>query len=219
VQKRKYPINEQFFDEIDSEEKAYFLGMLYADGTNSIKKTEVSLRLQEEDYEILLKLNDLLQPTKPIRPIIRDKRRKILFRMVMNSKKVSYRLNELGVVPNKTFKLAYPTWLNEKLENHFIRGYFDGDGCVTFNKCNEHLQISFTGTENMVLNIQRKLIDNAGLNMVKVYIRYPERNNNIRTLMYSGKSNSVKICDYLYENANLYMTRKKNKFNKHLNLN
>ena len=76
MQKRKYPVDEQFFDEIDSEEKAYFLGMLYADGTNSMKKTEVSLRLQEEDYEILTKLNNLLQPTKPLRPIIRDKKEK-----------------------------------------------------------------------------------------------------------------------------------------------
>ena len=55
---RKYPIDEQFFDAIDSEEKAYFLGMLYADGTNSMKKTEVSLRLQEEDHEVRLPSED-----------------------------------------------------------------------------------------------------------------------------------------------------------------
>ena len=216
---RKYPIDEQFFDAIDSEEKAYFLGMLYADGTNSMKKTEVSLRLQEEDHEVLVKLNNLLQPTKPLHPIIRDEKRKILYRMVMNSKKVSYKLNELGVVPNKTFKLTYPTWLNETLHSHFIRGYFDGDGCVTFNKANQHLQISFIGTENMILSIQEILINSIGLNKVKLFTRYPERNNNIRTLMYSGKNNSLKFYNFFYENANIFMARKKNKFNKYINLN
>ena len=139
--------------------------------------------------------------------------------MNMNSKRISYRLNELGVVPSKTFKLTYPTWLNENLENHFIRGYFDGDGCVTFNKCNEHLQISFTGTENMILNIQKILIDKAELNMVKIFTRYPERNNNIRMLFYSGNGNSKKFYDFIYDNATIFMERKKNKFYKHINLN
>ena len=216
---RKYPLNEHYFDNIDCEEKAYFLGMLYADGSNSLKKTEVSLRLQEDDYEILFKLNNLLQPTKPIHLIIKKGNRKKQYRLGINSKKVSYRLNELGVVPNKTFKVTYPTWLNENLENHFIRGYFDGDGCVTFNKCNEHLQISFTGTENMILNIQKILIDKAELNMVKIFTRYPERNNNIRMLFYSGNGNSKKFYDFIYDNATIFMERKKNKFYKHINLN
>jgi hypothetical protein len=170
---RKYPIDEEFFNEIDSEEKAYFLGMLYADGTNSTKKTEVSLRLQEEDYKLLSKLNNLLQSTKPLLPIVRDKKRKILYRMIINSKKISYKLNELGVVPNKTFKLIYPIWLNKNLHNHFIRGYFDGDGCVTFNKANQHLQVTFTGTESMILGIQDILIEMTGLNKVKIFTRNP----------------------------------------------
>jgi hypothetical protein len=219
VQKRKYPIDEQFFDEIDSEEKAYFLGMLYADGTNSTKKTEVSLRLQEEDYEILTKLNNLLQPTKPLHPIIRDEKRKILYRMIMNSKKISYRLNELGVVPNKTFKLTYPNWLNKNLQNHFIRGYFDGDGYVGYNVANGESQICITGTENMILEVQNILINENVLNKVKIYTRHPERNNNIRMLMYSGNGNSKKLYYYMYKNANLYMVRKKNKFENLLNLN
>jgi len=205
---RKYPINEKFFNCIDLEEKAYFLGLLYADGTNSTAKTEVSLRLQENDRMILCKLNELLQPTKPIMPIIRKNQKK-QYRLLINSKIISYRLNELGVIPNKTFNLKYPQWIDDKLCNHFIRGYFDGDGYVGYNSANKMGQFSFTGTEDMLLNIQNQLIKFCGLNTVKMYIRYPERNNNIRMLMYSGNGNLRKFYNFLYYGANYYTERKK----------
>ena len=217
---RKYPINEQFFNEIDSEEKAYFLGILYADGTNSTNKTEVSLRLQEDDRELLIDLNNLLQPTKPVLPIIsKNKKHKTLYRLIINSKKISNKLNELGVVPNKTFKIMYPTWLNKNLENHFIRGYFDGDGYIGYNIANNESQFCITGTENIILNIQNILINKSDLNKTKLQTRHPERKNNIRMLMYSGNGNSKKLYYYLYNDANLYMKRKKNKFESILKLN
>jgi intein/homing endonuclease len=217
---RKYSLNEQYFDNIDCEEKAYFWGILYADGNNSIKKTEIKLNLQEDDHEILIKLNNLLQPTKPIlyKPTNRINC-KSQYALIINSKIISYRLNELGIVPNKTFKVEYPTWLNNDLNRHFIRGYFDGDGCVTFNKINKQLCISFTGTENMMLGIQRILMDQLDFYKTKLSNRYPERNNNIRSLMYFGNGNSRKFYNYLYNNSKIYMARKKNKFNKHLKLN
>lgn len=216
---RKYSINEQYFNEIDCEEKAYFLGMLYADGTNSMKSTEIALRLQIDDYEILEKLNNLLQPNKPISVILKEGNRKIQYCLLINSKIISYRLNELGMTPNKTFTLKYPDWLHDELHQHFIRGYFDGDGCVSFNKLNKQLCFSFTGTENMMLGIQEKLINDCGYTLSKLNIRHPERYDNIRTLSYFGNGNSRKMYDYLYDNANIYMKRKKNKFNKHLTIN
>ena len=63
--KRKYPIVEDFFDEINTEEKAYILGLLYADGYNDTNRNSVSLGLKETDREILDKITVLIQPTKP----------------------------------------------------------------------------------------------------------------------------------------------------------
>ena len=63
---RKYSINENFFDVIDTEEKAYFLGFLYADGCNATNRNAVILSLKEDDRDILEKLNSLLQPQKPL---------------------------------------------------------------------------------------------------------------------------------------------------------
>ena len=216
---RKYPINEHYFDEIDCEEKAYFLGMLYADGCNMVDSTEVSLRLQEDDYEILVKLNDLLQPTRPINYRKTTGNRKKQRGLLINSKLISYRLNELGMVQNKTFVLVYPLWLRDDLHRHFIRGYFDGDGCVTFNKINKQLCISFTGTEDMMLGIQNVLINRSSFTKTKLSTRHPERNNNIRSLQYFGNNNSRKYYRFIYDDANIFMKRKKDKFNKHINTN
>src|SRR5690606_34041342 len=63
---RKYNIDETFFDVIDTEEKAYFLGFLYADGYNNTDRNSVALSLKEDDKEILEILNNLLQPNKPL---------------------------------------------------------------------------------------------------------------------------------------------------------
>ena len=214
---RKYPVDEHFFDNIDTEEKAYFLGILYADGTNSLKKTEVKLNLQEADYEILKKLNNLLQSTKPIlyKPS-KIKNHKSQYAVIINSKNISYKLNELGMMPNKTFKLEYPLWLNNDLQRHFIRGYFDGDGGVTFNKINKQLAFGFTGTENMMLGIQNILINMCYLNKVKFTTRFPERNNNTRGLGYFGNGNSKKFYDFIYSDAKIFMKRKKDKFDNYL---
>jgi len=217
--RRKFMLNENFFDIIDCEEKAYFLGFLYADGTNSTKKTEISLRLNgDEDSYILYELKDLLKTNKPISTYQGKGGRKLTYRMTINSKYMSYRLNDIGVIPNKTFKLKFPNWLNENLYSHFIRGYFDGDGGVQYYYKNG-LSVDFTGTENMILSIQDILIENCKLNKTKLRIRHPERNNNIRSLNYCGNGNTKKIYDYIYNDASLYLKRKKNKFEKYLNKN
>jgi len=127
---------------------------------------------------------------------------------------MSYRLNELGVVPNKTFKIIFPKWLNEELYPHFIRGYFDGDGYVGYNGAAKGFQFSLVGTEDFLLKIQEILIGECGHNKVKLLNRHPERKNNIRELRYCGNINSLKFYNFVYKNATIYLKRKKFKFNK-----
>jgi len=63
---RKHPVNKNYFNDIDSQEKAYFIGLLYADGSNRINRGEVNLTLQKEDYYLLEKLNNSINPSRPI---------------------------------------------------------------------------------------------------------------------------------------------------------
>lgn len=214
VRNRIYPINETFFDIIDIQEKAYFLGILYADGYNNADRGSIALTLVENDKEILVKLNNLLQPTKPLQ-YIKLKNRNNVYRLNIDNKYISQKLSELGCVQAKTFKIIFPEWLDEKLYPHFIRGYFDGDGCITNGK---NPAFSIVGTEQFLIEIQNILIRELGLNKTKFQKRHKERKNNITSLICAGRNNCQKIYNYLYENSRIFLERKQKKFLNNFNV-
>jgi intein/homing endonuclease len=129
----KYITNEKFFDIINDEEKAYFLGLMYADGNNYVRiphSYEVSIKLQEQDKYILEKFRDLLSPQTNLKLII-DKKIKTKYCLFkINSKILSHQLSELGCVPAKSLILEFPKFISNNLIHHFIRGYSDGDGSI-----------------------------------------------------------------------------------------
>jgi hypothetical protein len=209
---RKYNVNKCFFDNINTEEKAYFLGLLYADGSNRISRGEINLTLQEDDLYLLEILNNLINPERPIHKIKKVSSKQI-YRMYVNSKYMSNKLNELGVLENKTFKITFPNFLNDDLCPHFIRGYFDGDGSISINKENKG-QICIVGTELFLNSIMKILVENSEVRYVKLGLLHKNTDNNIRQLIYGGNGNIKKIYNYLYKNAQIYMIRKKDKFDR-----
>lgn len=207
---RKHAINKYYFDVIDCEEKAYFLGLLYADGSNRLNRGEVSLTLQNEDLYLLERLNEIMNPTRPVFTIKNSSNNKIN-RMYINSKYISNRLNMLGVFENKSFKIIYPNFLEPELYRHFIRGYFDGDGCISVNN-NGKAQIQIIGTESFLSSIMKIFNNKCNTNFVKLGLNHKNIKNNIRTLSYTGNNNAIKIYHYLYDDTQIFMIRKKNKF-------
>lgn len=217
--KRKYPLNENFFDVIDSEEKAYLLGLLYADGTNSTGKTEIKLALHEQDASILEIFKNILQPDKPLYFEMGKGKRGDVYKLVINSKKISYRLCDLGVIPAKTLKLKFPEFIDDNLMHHFVRGFFDGDGNIHFNKKCKQLMFSITSTESFLLSLQKILMYKCYLNKVKLSTRHPERNHNIRQLTYCGNNSVKRLYEWLYKDAKIFFKRKKSYYEKYLTTN
>jgi len=213
---RKYNIDETLFDVIDTEEKAYFLGFLYADGYNNTDRNSVNLSLKEDDKEILEKLNNLLQPNKPLQFVNTSNQRKTKgfeksqnqYRLVIANKRISERLVELGCDKAKTHSLIFPTekQVPKHLVRHFVRGYFDGDGCVS------NRVFSMDGTDCFLSSVQNILIDELGLSKTKFYKRHNHRDNNITSIRYCGSGNLRKIMDWLYTDATIYLDRKYEKF-------
>lgn len=210
---RKYKFNEHIFDFIDTQDKAYWLGLLMADGYNNEKKHYVSLRLKSEDLEILEKYKSFLSTDIPIYIFNRitsvNKLHKTYNDLSVSSKIYSNRLAELGCVQNKTLILKFPD-IPENLYSHFIRGYFDGDGCISIGnrknrKCKSY-QLTIVGLESFLLKIQDILVSNIGISMLPLKER--RKNSSIKTLQYSGRRNLIKILDYLYNNANTFLKRK-----------
>ena len=211
--KRKYPIQEDFFDKIDTQEKAYILGLLYADGWNQTERNVIGIGLKESDKEILDKITSLIQPTKPLGYYKKNKLKRGFensqneYRLVIANKHISQRLVELGCGKAKTHNLTFPTeeQVPSCLIRHFVRGYFDGDGSVSGDK---QKQFNLVGTINFLLPLQQILMSELGFSKTKLDQRHKERDNEIRSLRYCGINQCITFRDWLYKDATIYLERK-----------
>lgn len=206
---RKYPINEEFFDNIDSEEKAYFLGFLYADGCNHQDANYVSLGLEETDREILLKLSTLIYKENPEFHVkIQDRTSEgkgVTVCLTINSKHICNKLSELGCVQAKTHVLIYPEWMREDLHRHFLRGYFDGDGCLYVNKrIREGSYVKLTSTLDFCQYASKIVQDHIPINLGI----YGCSGTTVFDLKTSGDRQVEKLMTWLYAESHLYMQRK-----------
>ena len=203
ARKIKYKIDDTIFEKIDNEEKAYWFGFLYADGYINYDKNSITLCLSNIDIDILYNFSKFLKTDKPIRNN-NDNSCKV----VIENKKITNDLRKLGLIQCKTHILKFPK-INKNLKNHFIRGYFDGDGCITYgSKLNKNANVSITSTLNFLKEIDNNIDVNFTYNK-----RHKDRDDNILTMVSGGIVNIMKFYNYIYKDASIYMCRKKKKFN------
>lgn len=213
--------NFDFFETIDTEEKAYWLGFLYADGYVGSKDFSVGLNISLKDIEHLRKFNDALNYKKGLNisethqfnsTSNKNKNGEIMYMVstVIRNKKLWTDLNNKGCVPNKSLILQFPNeniFKTKKLIYDFIRGYVDGDGTLgvyRHSKSNNKLEESLliVGTKDFLVGVQKYL--GTGFLMHKANC-----NNNTYRLGYSTKK-AHKAADLLYKNASIYLNRKYN---------
>lgn len=211
---RKRFFNEQYFKNIDTEEKAYWLGFLYADGSvNTSDKTctkpnRLTINLSSKDRIILEKFAKSIESNLEIEDYIPNGQtysQNPMSRLCVNSTEFCSYLIEHGCIPNKTFILKMPQLSND-LMRHFIRGFFDGDGCFESGK---HFMI--TKTES-ILNDMNNIIS-AILNIEhgKIYY-YKNKDSRICDLKFFKQDSVKKIYHWLYDDSTIYLERKKDKF-------
>lgn len=201
-----------FFDKIDTEEKAYFLGFLYADG--NVHNNVMQICLQSRDEPILQKFKEYLKSTHKI---INDRGYK---RFAITSTYFTEQLKDKGCMERKTFKITFPSndIVPTHLIHHFMRGYFDGDGCITYSvypKYNNSLKWNFniTSNYNFLSKFQEIFAQKCGLEIFPI-VREKRLSTDIFTMRYCGSTNHtlLKIIDFLYKDATIFLTRKRNKF-------
>ena len=111
------------------------------------------------------------------------------------------------MIKNKTHFIKYPK-IDKKLNRHFIRGYFDGDGCITYGKIlNKNATVSLVSTKEFLEKINDKIKINFSFNK-----RHKDRNDNILTISTGGINNILVFFDYIYTDSHIYMDRKFQKF-------
>lgn len=143
----EYNYNEKFFEKIDDEHKAYWLGFLYADGyiepiyrKDKIKAFRIEIGLSIKDKNHLEKFLIDIDSNAPIsyRKQMLGEKEYLSCRVRINNTKICKDLMRLGCTTRKSLTLEFPSEniLPSKYLKDFIRGYFDGDGCISYSERN-----------------------------------------------------------------------------------
>lgn len=209
---------EDYFDIIDTEQKAYWLGFMYADGNIIKTKNQYKIQLRVNDKEVIEKFITSINGNMDVKEYIYKNNNKKYYGVYLTSEKMFMDLNKHGCVPNKSLILKFPTTIPIYLKRHFIRGYFDGDGCVSINNkkwtktpktnptiCyNKTICIDICGTKEFLTELSK--IGNFAINKEK------RRNTNCWNLRNNNKSRIKQFYYYLYLHATVYLSRKKELF-------
>lgn len=215
---RQYTLDEDFFSVIDKEEKAYWLGFIFADGSVTIRSTGqavLQIKCHIKDIDHLNKFHKDIGTNKPIKYYSQ----KTAYsngkyaQSALISDKLVKDLIAKGCVPRKSLILKWPNDLPEELASHFMRGYFDGDGsiCEAVQKTKygiwKHPAISICGTKEFLTEFAKRL------NIEKcIYPEYRKKNKNCWSLKLSSKKRCKSFFVLLYKDQYVCLSRKLEKF-------
>lgn len=210
--KNRYRLNESYFERIDTANKAYFLGMIYADGYLGEVGID-NLILQLNDREILEEFAKELEFDGDIRVAGKGgyKNSKEGYRINFSCTKMATDLRALGVYSKKSLDLDEIPNIPTELKRHFLRGYFDGDGSVVLHKNRRvfgdkvykytKLSISIIATRKMLLDfVETFLITSYNLTQSKT----PE----LFYLVVSSKAEVQRLYKLMYQDADIFLIRK-----------
>ena len=201
---KKHFFNENIFEEINTEEKAYWLGFIYADGcvykgTGDTYRLQINLKY--DDISHLNKFQKFIGSDYTIQ--IKDVGEYKSAILKVNSTKMCNDLIRHGVICRKSLICTFPN-IETKFYRHFIRGYFDGDGCVTATLNNRfHKEVSIIGGEDII----KKFAEILNTEMHSLTNR-----EHIKCVRTSKKENILSFYDYIYKDSSTFLQRKKKTF-------
>lgn len=216
--KRIYSVNENFFKYINTEEKAYILGFICADG--HIEKDRLVITVSVKDKDILEKIKKSLNSNHPIKEVKRknpyqntNRKELLLLELKVNSVELVKPLFNMGLTTNKTYTLdsSILKYIPKYLIRDFLRGYFDGDGNVFFGvryTSGYKYNINVCGNEDFLLNSFQTYFPSKNklykdLYSKQCYVWKISQKDKVKDFMY-----------YLYFNSSIFLQRKYNEFRK-----
>lgn len=221
----KHEYIENIFEIIDTEEKAYWLGFLYADG-NIIPygKYEVKISLAYKDLEHVEKFGDFVLKNHNGKELVHPYMAKLKgkefpsAKVAVTNKKIVTDLIALGCTENKSLTLKFPNenQVPKDLQRHFIRGYFDGDGSISTPKNSygprkNRRTISFIGTQDFLQSIIDIFVNEVCTDFGGITL-YQKRNQQAWQFSKTKYDTNKEIYKYLYRDATIYLERKYERF-------
>jgi intein-encoded DNA endonuclease-like protein len=183
--------NDAYFTEIDTEEKAYWLGFLTADGCITTDN-RISIRLSSKDVQHLYKFRNALNASQKVSQNERA------CQFVICSPKMVADLASHGILPRKTFSIK-PADIVPELARHYWRGVIDGDGYISKDRG----KLTLVGSYEIVLGFQKFVFSHYA--KVKACVT---RKENIYQLQLHGAGIVRRMLEVLYEDATVYLERK-----------
>jgi len=201
---KKHTVNENYFSKLTNE-SAYILGFIYADGNITWNKKKgyysMTITASQKDEKHLELIRQKIKSTKPL---LYSKKTNS-YRLIVNNKRFCKSLMNLGVIPKKSLIVEFPT-ISKKLLPHFLRGVIDGDGNIRYVKRSKspYFEITLaTGSKKFAqgfIEVVKKSISvDAKIRLVK--------NTNTHIIQYSC-SRGEKLAKYIYKDAKIFLDRK-----------
>lgn len=210
-----YRVDEDFFVDINTEEKAYILGFICADGHIESSNYRITITLQDTDYQLLEKIREAMHSTHPIKrgitknnPYLGSSRNTLhQCSLNINGKNLVTPLINMGISGKKTYNLGsnIVNFVPKNLMRHFLRGFFDGDGSVSWGKHyssgNKYL-IQVAGNEEFLLGTFQKYFPSN----CKLY-KY-KTSKQCFTWKVADKRKVLEFLNFIYKDAKIYLNRK-----------
>ena len=199
---RIYELNEFFFEDIDSHEKAYVLGFLFSDG-NVSKRNQIGWIIKEKDIEVLNFCKKALSYGGEIKKYKSLKEKEAVC-LKVTSEKMAHDLIKLGCTKNKSLTLEWPISLEETpFIWSFLLGYLDGDGWISFRKRGYEIGMACS---TPFYNGFKKFLDKQNISSYK---RTHSRGTTI-SIIFASKDGSV-FASKILENQTFSLSRKRKK--------
>lgn len=193
----KYKCNEDYFNKIDNQKKAYWLGYMCADGYITKTKYGYVSAVTSKDGDHLELFKQDLESTHEVKKYSTTTSygNTEYYRLLITSKQLFYGLKNNGCVENKS-KILLPPNIDKNLERHWIRGYYDGDGSIRKRpQSKSGFSLSVLGTEQVV-------------SWINNYINGSFWYDSIKDIWYLDTTITLEILDFLYDNADRHLERK-----------
>lgn len=211
----KFFVNHNYFQK-QTNNMAYWIGILASDGSVNKNENQIYIELKREDKELLEKLNIDIQNERPVKDY-ETSRGYENSKLYFYSKQIKEDLKQYHIIPNKTYDLNYsfPEKINKEFLFDYVRGLFDGDGSIKMTGSTITWQVD-VGRREIAENIVKLFKEKQ----VELSISEQKKKNITIYRVYGYTTEKCKkIYELLYKTeSNLFMKRKKDKFEKLLTL-
>lgn len=215
TKKERLPLDVNYFENIDTPQKAYWLGFICADGY--IGKDFCRVSIITKDLEVIEKFKKDIKSGHKISEIIQhDKRTGKTYKeysIQVTNRNFAKHLEKYGVTPRKSDILNFPGDLSENLYPYFIAGLFDGDGCIYKIKDKNGIKCNLISTKEVLDEIDNILSTKYGVVPCK-HVKVTKNKENVYK-QYWYKNSEI-FLNYIYSgNKEIYLARKYDIFKEH----